>query len=173
MTISGPMPGVDGAQNCDVYSLSFSPWGPSGRLQRRDISLPLGLRGLADAGRGRGLAGGVGRGRGPECPRKTRSSPVQKLRWQWKVCEGGVIAQRLDRFDYHKLANPWPKPRCHLSLSGTNRRRVLNASEKRNDSNTGPVCQSRPHPARPVFPEQTHGNISPKKPDGDYTNGDS
>jgi hypothetical protein len=54
------MPGVDGAHNSDVYSLSFSPWGPSGRLQRRDISLPLGLRGLADAGRGRGLAGGVG-----------------------------------------------------------------------------------------------------------------
>ena len=84
---------------------------------------------------------------------------MQKLRWQWKVCEGGVIAQRLDRFDYHKLANPWPKPRCHLSLSGTNRRWVLSASEKRNDSNTGPVCQSRPRPARPVFPEQTHGNI--------------
>ena len=67
------MPGIDGAQNCDVYSLSFSPWGPSGRLQRRDISLPLGLRGLADDGRGRGLAGGADDGRGRLRKRSRRS----------------------------------------------------------------------------------------------------
>ena len=87
---------------------------------------------------------------------------MQKLRWQWKVCERGVIAQRLDRFDYHKLANPWPKPRCHLSHSGTNRRWVLSASKKHTTPTPDRCVKAAPIPPAPFFQSKHMGTFPPR-----------